>query len=177
MAEFTRYGVTIAPLELKDIETLRQWRNDPKIATLMLNQNGEHITKEQQLSWFNSIKNRDDALYYMAFVSEVTVGYFCFQQISDGRAVPGEIMVVPPHMDEARITFGAYCAVYDMAFELLGLKQLKAFSKLGNKRAIRMAKLLNFKITHSDSECIHFELCKENYYQMRDGLLSKLGLG
>ena len=176
MNKFTRYGIQIAPLKLKDIEILRQWRNDPKISSLMLSQNGEYITKEQQLKWYGSIKDKTDALYYMAFVDEIAVGYFCFQQIANKCAVPGEILVIPSQMDQARITFGAYCAVYDIAFDILGLKELKAYSKLENKRAIRMSKLLNFKITHQDDECIYFKLNRNDYYSMRDSLISKLGL-
>lgn len=176
MNKFTRYGIQIAPLRLKDIEILRKWRNDPKISSLMLSQNGEYITKEQQLKWYESIKDKTDALYYMAFVDEIAVGYFCFQQIANKCAVPGEILVIPSQMDQARITFGAYCAVYDIAFDILGLKELKAYSKLENKRAIRMSKLLNFKITHQDDECIYFKLNRNDYYSMRDSLISKLGL-
>lgn len=176
MNKFTRYGIQIAPLKLKDIEILRKWRNDPKISSLMLSQNGEYITKEQQLKWYDSIKDKTDALYYMAFVNEIAVGYFCFQQIANKCAVPGEILVIPSQMDQARITFGAYCAVYDIAFDILGLKELKAYSKLENKRAIRMSKLLNFKITHQDDECIYFKLNRNDYYSMRDSLISKLGL-
>ncbi|MBR2163414.1 MAG: hypothetical protein IKK93_08855, partial [Campylobacter sp.] len=108
MNKFTRYGIQIAPLKLKDIEILRKWRNDPKISSLMLSQNGEYITKEQQLKWYDSIKDKTDALYYMAFVDEIAVGYFCFQQIANKCAVPGEILVIPSQMDQARITFGAY---------------------------------------------------------------------
>lgn len=176
MNKFTRYGIQITPLKLKDIEILRKWRNDPKISSLMLSQNGEYITKEQQLKWYDSIKDKTDALYYMAFVDEIAVGYFCFQQIANKCAVPGEILVIPSQMDQARITFGAYCAVYDIAFDILGLKELKAYSKLENKRAIRMSKLLNFKITHQDDECIYFKLNRNDYYSMRDSLISKLGL-
>ena len=178
MNNFIKYGIKISKLELKDIETLRQWRNDPKISKVMLSQNGHHITKEEQLNWFNSLANKSDAIYYMAFVDDLAIGYFCFQQINwqNGQAIPGEIMVIPDHLDEARITFGAYCAVYDIAFDVLGLKELKAYSKLENKRAIRMAKLLNFKITHQDDECIYFKLNKNDYYPMRDSLISKLGL-
>ena len=176
MNKFTRYGIQIAPLKLKDIEILRKWRNDPKISSLMLSQNGEYITKEQQLKWYDSIKDKTDALYYMAFVDEIAVGYFCFQQIANKCAVPGEILAIPSQMDQARITFGAYCAVYDIAFDILGLKELKAYSKLENKRAIRMSKLLNFKITHQDDECIYFKLNRNDYYSMRDSLISKLGL-
>lgn len=176
MNKFTRYGIQITSLKLKDIEILRKWRNDPKISSLMLSQNGEYITKEQQLKWYDSIKDKTDALYYMAFVDEIAVGYFCFQQIANKCAVPGEILVIPSQMDQARITFGAYCAVYDIAFDILGLKELKAYSKLENKRAIRMSKLLNFKITHQDDECIYFKLNRNDYYSMRDSLISKLGL-
>ncbi|WP_086241113.1 MULTISPECIES: GNAT family N-acetyltransferase [Campylobacter] len=176
MSEFNRYGIKIEKLKLKDIEILRKWRNNPKISSLMLSQNGEYITKEQQLKWYDSIKDKTDALYYMVFVDEIAVGYFCFQQIANKCAVPGEILVIPSQMDQARITFGAYCAVYDMAFEILGLEQLKAYSKLENKRAIRMARLLNFQTTHTDNQCIYFELDKDDYYQMRDSLIAKLGL-
>ncbi|WP_086296298.1 GNAT family N-acetyltransferase [Campylobacter devanensis] len=176
MSEFNRYGIKIEKLKLKDIEILRKWRNNPKISSLMLSQNGEYITKEQQLKWYDSIKDKTDALYYMVFVDEIAVGYFCFQQIANKCAVPGEILVIPSQMDQARITFGAYCAVYDMAFEILGLEQLKAYSKLENKRAIRMARLLNFQTTHTDNQCIYFELDKDDYYQMRNSLIAKLGL-
>ena len=78
MNNFIKYGIKISKLELKDIETLRQWRNDPKISKVMLSQNGHHITKEEQLNWFNSLADKSDAIYYMAFVDDLAVGYFCF---------------------------------------------------------------------------------------------------
>ena len=114
----------------------------------------------------------------MAFVGGVAIGYFCFQQIDwqAHTAIPGEIISIPQHLDEARITLGTYCAIYDMGFENLGFKKLKAYCKLENKRAIRMARLLNFQTTHTDNQCVYFELDKDDYYQMRDSLIAKLGL-
>ena len=58
----------------------------------------------------------------------------------------------------------------------LGFKKLKAYCKIENKRAIRMARLLNFQTTHTDNQCVYFELDKDDYYQMRDSLIAKLGL-
>jgi len=41
---FSRYGITLKELQRDEIEMVRQWRNDPKIAGLMLDQT--HITEE-----------------------------------------------------------------------------------------------------------------------------------
>lgn len=53
--KYTRYGITFHLLREKDIETVRQWRNDPVVANNY--EFREHITPEMQKEWFARVNN------------------------------------------------------------------------------------------------------------------------
>ncbi|MCD8528575.1 MAG: GNAT family N-acetyltransferase [Chitinophagales bacterium] len=62
--------VKLMPLQEQDIEMLRQWRNDKKIAKHMFYQ--EHITKEMQQTWFQNIKKTD--YYFIIHYKNEAIG-------------------------------------------------------------------------------------------------------
>ena len=65
------FDITLTPLEHRDIERVRAWRNSDEIRRYALNQ--EHITKEQQEAWFASLSQKEDE-YFVINIKEVPVG-------------------------------------------------------------------------------------------------------
>lgn len=55
--------IKLIPVEEKHIETIRIWRNSPEVSEYMYTAN--KISKDQQLSWFNKIKEDKTCRYWM----------------------------------------------------------------------------------------------------------------
>lgn len=72
LKEFARYGVKLVALAQDDIEMVRQWRNDPKIADLMLDKT--HITREMQQQWFVRLQHAQDQFYYLVWFKDQPIG-------------------------------------------------------------------------------------------------------
>jgi len=55
--------VVLRKLTEKDLETVRNWRNSDEVSKYMYT--SEIITKEQQINWFERIKNDKGSIYWM----------------------------------------------------------------------------------------------------------------
>jgi UDP-4-amino-4,6-dideoxy-N-acetyl-beta-L-altrosamine N-acetyltransferase len=55
--------IKLIPLKQDDIELVREWRNSNEVAQYMYTEN--HITKEQQQNWFESVSKRKDCIYWI----------------------------------------------------------------------------------------------------------------
>jgi UDP-4-amino-4,6-dideoxy-N-acetyl-beta-L-altrosamine N-acetyltransferase len=64
--------VTLKRLKEKHLELVRSWRNNPKIQQYMYSSN--YISEEDQIKWFNSIKNDHTKLYYVIHYDDIPVG-------------------------------------------------------------------------------------------------------
>lgn len=120
---FQRYGVTLCPLQADDLEMVRAWRNDPKIASLMLDQT--HITASMQQAWFARLKGSNQQFYYVAWFRQTPIGVASLTAVDrlQGSAEPG--MYIYP--DEYRSNLVPFCVAFalnDLAFEDFGLTRL-----------------------------------------------------
>ncbi|MFR9719270.1 GNAT family N-acetyltransferase [Aeromonas diversa] len=120
---WARYGVTLTPLRQEEIEMVRGWRNDPKIASLMLDQ--RHITAEMQQAWFERLQaSRRDA-YYLCWFKDKPIGVASLTCIDkdEGSCEPGMYI----YADEYRSNLVPFCVAFalnDLAFEHFGLSRL-----------------------------------------------------
>lgn len=120
---FERYGITLSRLHADELEMVRQWRNDPKIASLMLDQT--YITTEMQQAWFARLQTSTTACYYVASFRQQPIGVASLTAIDlqAGTAEPG--MYIYP--DEYRSNLVPFCVAFalnDLAFEGFGLTRL-----------------------------------------------------
>lgn len=74
----SRYGVNLVRVQKEHIETIRIWRNDPKIRDHMFFKS--EITAEMQLTWFNSIHN-DQNFYFMVCPADQPIGLISLSSI------------------------------------------------------------------------------------------------
>ncbi|MBR1792040.1 MAG: GNAT family N-acetyltransferase [Bacteroidales bacterium] len=65
--------VTFRPIDTKDLEILRQWRNSPEIARNMFS--SEMITEEQQRKWYESVCRGDRGYCWFVESDEQAVGF------------------------------------------------------------------------------------------------------
>jgi len=63
------YGVKLKPLTTNDLELIRRWRNDQKIARFM--EFRDYITKDMQIKWFEKISNRHNYYYLTEFEKKI----------------------------------------------------------------------------------------------------------
>jgi UDP-4-amino-4,6-dideoxy-N-acetyl-beta-L-altrosamine N-acetyltransferase len=67
--KITRYGITLERLREDNIDTIRRWRNDPKISRFMFYK-GE-ITPEMQREWFQSVDNEQNFFFLIRSKNEL----------------------------------------------------------------------------------------------------------
>lgn len=72
MDNLTLKEVSLIPVEYKDIETIRQWRNSKEVASYMYNEN--QITTEQQEAWFLKISKDSTCKYWTIFYNDIPMG-------------------------------------------------------------------------------------------------------
>lgn len=158
-----KYGITLSRLTEKEIELLRNWRNDPKISQYMEVRN--HITKEMQIKWFKSIDN-DNNYYFIIETNNKKIGLTNIKKI-DYEMKQGEwgIFLYEDGCFSSIIPFRAALALLDFAFHNLKLETVYAHILKTNKRAIRFNTGLGFllKGNQDDVDNQLYELTKENY--------------
>jgi len=74
----SRYGINLVRVQKEHIETIRVWRNDPKIRDYMFFKS--EITSDMQKNWFNSVNN-DQNFYFMVCPSETPIGLISISSI------------------------------------------------------------------------------------------------
>jgi len=73
-------SITFSTIQQKDLETLRNWRNLPRIRNNMYNTN--IISSEQQINWFKSLHNDSERRYFLCLLDEKPVGALYFTDIT-----------------------------------------------------------------------------------------------
>jgi UDP-4-amino-4,6-dideoxy-N-acetyl-beta-L-altrosamine N-acetyltransferase len=122
-SEYQAYGVTLTPLSSDMLETVRQWRNDPIIADLMLDKT--YITAEMQQAWFTKLQGDKTRAYWVAYFKGEAIGVASLVNIDDTRqtAEPG-MYVYPERYRNNIVPFCIAFAINDLAFNVLGMKTL-----------------------------------------------------
>lgn len=120
---FSRYGITLKELEQDDIELVRQWRNDPKIAELMLDRS--YITPERQQAWFERVSQASDEYYFLAIFKDQAIGVASLIKIERqaGHCEPGMYIYNAQYRNNI-VPFCLAFALNDLAFETFGLTRL-----------------------------------------------------
>lgn len=172
---FSRYGITLSRLQMSELELLRSWRNDPAIASLMQQQSGKIITSDEQIRWFNSIKDSPNAFYFMAYWKGQPVGYSAIKNI-DWNARYGEPGNITK-TDNPVVSLFKTMATFDLFFEKLEMKYLLANFKSNNYPIIKFSSLFGYKaLSQQNDEFIQYRLDKQIYLTHRANLLQKFSL-
>ena len=167
---FERYGITLSRLQADELEMVRQWRNDPKIASFMLDQT--HITAEMQQTWFARLQTSTSACYYVASFRQQPIGVASLTAIDlqAGTAEPGMYI----YLDEFRNNLIPFCVAFalnDFAFETFGLHRLFGKIFLSNPASIRFHEACGYRpYGERDGDLIRYVLEPDAYLSARDKL-------
>jgi RimJ/RimL family protein N-acetyltransferase len=137
------YGITLRQLQHKDIEMVRQWRNDPKVSAFMAFR--DHISEEQQEKWFESINNENNH-FFITYFQEIPVGMCELKKIDWSlRTAEGGIFFYDEDFRNSPYCVGVALLVSGYGFNDLKLKKIYAQIIDGNTRAIRFNKFLGYE--------------------------------
>lgn len=64
--------ITLNPLEEKDIELVREWRNSPEVSQYMYTE--ELISEKQQANWFKKIDKEENSKYWIITYEDKKIG-------------------------------------------------------------------------------------------------------
>lgn len=170
LIQFSRYGITLREFTRDDIEMVRQWRNDPKISSLMLDQT--YITEEMQQRWFARISQSDTDYYFIAEFKDQPIGVASLTAIDrrEGSCEPGMYIYADEYRNNI-VPFAVAFALNDLAFETFQLTTLHGKIFTENQASIRFHEACGYQSHGVASAGLQFyRLTTEHYIPARDKL-------
>lgn len=169
-------NVSLKPLSIDDIESLRIWRNN-KEQTKFLRQIGE-ITPEMQLNWFNSyLENPQDIVFGIYETEELNrlVGSLSIYDIKDGRAEIGKIQIGDSQAHGRGIGRTSLLIAMKIGFELVGLKEIYGSVHQENVAARTNDLRIGFKIVGNHPSAVggledEIVIHKEDLYECNENV-------
>ncbi len=155
---FSRYGVTLTPIVEDELEMVRGWRNDPKIASQMVDQT--FITPEMQRAWFARLAASDRDVTCVARFRGEPIGVASLGRMDRdaGTCEPG-VYVFDDRYRGNLVPFCLGFAMTDLAFEHFGLARLHAKVMAENAAALRFNAAMGYvTVREDDAGLIHIEL-------------------
>jgi len=142
-------GIMLRPLEERDLETVRRWRNQDHIRFNFINSN--RITREGQKAWYSNYLQRDDDLMFIIEDTgelKCSVGTVALYNIDrlNLRAEFGRLMIGHAGARGKGLAFKATCLLCRFAFETLGLKEIYLRVFDGNRPAINLYRKAGFTV-------------------------------
>lgn len=149
------YGVKLNRLTADKIETVRVWRNTPKISKYM--EYREEITPEMQKNWFAKIDN-DFNHYFVLEVDGKDIGLINIKDVDyeKGEGESGFFIWDDEYLN-SDYSFRATLCLYDFAFETLKLNTIVAHVLQDNKRAIRFNIAFGMKLSANQENVMNQE--------------------
>lgn len=150
-----------------DIEMLRNWRNNKKIASNMFYQ--KHITSQMQEKWFNSLTNND--FYFIIRTKDKAIGLINLAQI-DTKKQEGQVglFIYNEEFWGTPAPVFASLLLLQFAFEEKKLNCVWAKVRTENKQAINYNKMLGFEMVKENMQQLTFS----NYKNIVKPLLQKI---
>ena len=162
------FDITLTPLEHKDIEMVRAWRNSDEIRRYALNQ--EQITQEQQEAWFASLAKKEDE-YFVIRVEEKPVGLIWFNKRDE--SIETGFYLYDASRQNSLTPYKIVTLFHDYLFNSKGFKMLTCKIQHDNQRAVRFNLSLGYKESTSHDEYKSYALSYEDY-KRADAKISKL---
>lgn len=160
--DYQAYGVTLKPIGAADLEMVRQWRNDPSIATLMLDKT--EITSQMQQQWFAGLVGDHNRAYWVVYFKQQPIGVASLSNInrSSNTAEPG-MYIYPEHYRNNIVPFCVAFALNDFAFDVLKLTTLYGKIYPSNTASVRFHEKCGYRCYQHTAELDLYQLTAEHY--------------
>ena len=172
--EVNKYGITLRRLTADDLELLRGWRNDPKIANQMNYR--EYITPKMQKKWFSTINTRNN--YYFIIITEgKKIGLANLKDINyDRKTWEAGLFIYDDNYLATLVPFQIFLAQYDFGFFDLDLETCYGHVLNSNTNAIKFNGSFGYELESGQEGVTHqrYVLAKDRYIVRKEHLLKKL---
>lgn len=160
------YGITLKRLSHDKIETVRRWRNDPKISQFM--EFRDEITPQMQQKWFDSINN-DNNLFYIVVFRDEEIGLINIKNICNGSG-EGGIFIWNDTFLNSDISYRAHLVLFDAVFNRGLLTEITSHVLSDNLRAQRFTRFLGFEIAENQSDVYNqlYRLNRLQYFENKN---------
>lgn len=139
-----RYGIELETMHAEHLEMIRLWRNQDYIRKRMQFQ--KVLSSEDQLAWFSAL-DAERNLYWVIRSNGYPIGLVHIkdmdEQLSSGEA--GVFVGEPNFLDSAQPML-AILVMMEIAFYVIGLRELNAKIHHENHKAVRFNKDLGYKL-------------------------------
>lgn len=160
--EYQSYGVTLKPIGIADLEMVRQWRNDPFIASLMLDKT--EITSQMQQLWFTGLMGDQSRAYWVAYFKQLPIGVASLTNIDlvNKTAEPG-MYIYPEQYRNNIVPFCVAFALNDFAFDVLKLTTLYGKIYPDNHASVRFHQKCGYRCYQHTDELDLYQLTADHY--------------
>lgn len=165
--EIRKFGIVLRRLVPEYLEAIRVWRNDPKVSQWLVFQG--QIEPEQQRKWFDSLDETLNFYYVIEYQGQL-IGLVNLKNYDAAAgSAEGGIFIGEEECQNGLLAVGALLAIYDFGFQALRLKEITAYVKINNSRALRLNQALGFrKVQNQPSRADDTELWilqSDHYYE------------
>ena len=152
--EFVSYykNIRIRPLEECDIESLRNWRNNPTNTKFLTKIS--YITPEMQEKWFkDSLEKPNEYIFAIDEIKELNklVGSFSLYNIVDEEAEFGKFLIGEDRVHGKSIGLYTLTVALEIAFNKLKLKKVYLRVYKDNIAALKVYKKVGFAISNTNN--------------------------
>lgn len=131
-------------LQEGDLEKVRDWRNSPEVAQYMYTE--EHITKEQQKVWFNSIRDDKFSKYWIIEYDNKSLGLASLTNInSTTSSCYWAFYLGDTTLRGAGIGSKVEFNILRYVFEELNLNKLRCEVLISNPKVVSMHEKFGFR--------------------------------
>lgn len=145
-----RYGVLLESLKSEHLEMVRLWRNQEFVRCNMEFQ--DVLSRDDQKQWFSKLDPSNN-LYWIIQYNDYPIGLIHIKNIDmeKGSGEAGVFVGEPSYLEMPQPML-AIIFMMELAFLILGLKELKAKIKSGNDHAIRFNEKLGYTLENNQPE-------------------------
>ncbi len=164
--KYVKYGITLSLMREEDIETVRQWRNDPVVVANY--EFREYITPEMQREWFRKVNNIHNLYTIIGYRGE-QIGVINMKDIDwENQTTEGGIFIPDRKYHETPVTSIVSFLTTEIMFVLFNWKAARAHVLRDNKPIASFVRQLGYELSPGQEEVNNQEyvLSREKFDRM-----------
>ena len=168
-----KYGLELRSLLEADLDMIRTWRNKQRVREHMQFQ--DVVSTEDQIRWFSAL-NPNQNVYWVFSINGVGIGLVHIKDIQNGEFGEAGIFTGLDDYLGTPVPALAILTMMDVAFDVLGLKTLKAKVQTNNNRNIWTNLKFGYQpdISSNESEFAYYSVERPQFLKATKGLRSVL---
>jgi RimJ/RimL family protein N-acetyltransferase len=142
---FRGYGIELHPVAPSDLSSLRRWRNSPEISRQMANDS--YISAQQQLLWYERIKERSDQTHWVVWYKKIKTGYLNIKgegPIESQEKLSGGYYLWDSSVRHGLLGYATALMFHDIVFDYFSATEVRDTVLKSNYRARKLNKMFGY---------------------------------